>query len=152
MFPSNINTQLLQADQKASDGDTLAALTIVDKVVEEETTYAVPLVIKGNFMTQAALTELQETRNPANIQRVFAEVEELYKKAIELEPHSQEAPMNYAHLKCFMGDLAGARDLIEGLVPGLRTREEAQDVFQLLLLYRSQCKAHEFLQASNFRP
>ena len=67
----------------------------------------------------------------ASFQTTIQEAVELYEKAVSTEPTSSEAIAPYAQLKVFMGDFKNAVSMVENALKLVRTRDEAQDLYQV---------------------
>lgn len=71
----------------------------------------------------------------ANFQSTIQEAVELYEKAMSAESTTSEAIAPYAQLKVFMGDFKNAVALVDNALKLVRTREEAQDLYQVTIYF-----------------
>jgi hypothetical protein len=58
-----------------------------------------------------------------------------------MEPFAVEVMNQYAQYSSMLGDVQGALDLFQQALPLARTRDDVQDLYQLLIVNEAQLKA-----------
>lgn len=154
IFPNHDSVVLMEADQLSNDGDITGAISLLDRY-DENSTDITPLIIKASILTAKAFIEMQSATSQEmfmNAQKIFSDVQNLYEKALMLEPLAIEVMAQYAQLKSMLqGDLKGASELLNRALPLSRTRDEVLEISQLLLMNEAQLKAVEEMQKLSFR-
>jgi len=150
--PSHESVMMLEADtlSTSSEGKIDEAIAIVDKLISQsDKDDSIPLVIKANILTQKAFMELGMAQQTGQqiyallAQSTFKSVEELYEQAISVEPDAAvEAMTQHAHFKTMIGeDIAGSEKLVKKALSVARSKDEAQELSQLLVLTSAQLSA-----------
>lgn len=147
IYPDHKTILMLEADLIASNGDMDGALSLIDRAIAAEPDSSMPLVVRANILTQKALLEVNITHDADSFRKAISEVEDLYKRAMEVEPLAQEAPVNFAQMKSFMGEIQEALSLIDRAIPLIRSRDEALDVAQLMVMTKAQFAAVQELNS-----
>jgi hypothetical protein len=142
---------MIEADVISSEGNFPKALEIIDALIKiSDPEDGIPLVIKANIFTRKAMEDLQV--DPSNQQLLLKfkqeikDIEQIYEKSIEIEPNGVEALSQYASVKTmFCEDFIGGQKLVKSALENARTRDEVQELSQLLLLTTSQLNAMSLL-------
>lgn len=80
---------------------------------------------------------------PAAFQPMIEEISRLQERASELDPNSSDALNAQVQLKCMLGDAIAALPLAEKAIKLVRTRDEAQDIYQQYFMTKAQVKSME---------
>lgn len=156
--PTHEAVMMLEADTLSTSSEAKIddAIAIVDKLISQsDKDDSIPLVIKANILTQKAFMELgmaQQTQQKVYAllaQSTFKSVEELYEQAIAVEPDAAvEAMTQHAHFKTMIGeDIVGSEKLVRKALSVARSKDEAQELSQLLVLTSAQLAAIEELNS-----
>lgn len=78
---------------------------------------------------------------PAVFQTLMGEVAMLQERAATLDPCSADAISAQVQVKCMMGDVDSALPLAERALKLVRTRDEAQDIYQQYFMTRAQAES-----------
>lgn len=105
------------------------------KEYEDDTNNAVPYILKANFLSQKAFGMLQEGMNPTP---VVEEMEALFHKAMELEPGSVDAMIQYANIKTLFGAPQVSAEYTDKALPHARNLQEILDILQLNEMTKAQ--------------
>lgn len=96
---------------------------------------AIPFILKANFLSQKAFAMVQEGKNPSS---VCAEMEKLFMRALELEPQSVDAMIQYANIKTLFGEPAVSAKYTDKALPFARNLQELLDILQLNEMTKAQ--------------
>lgn len=149
--PKHESVIMLQADLLSNEGDIPKAFEILDELVRKcDPEDSIPIVVKANILTRKAIDDLQKANGNQDLmlefQQRIKDVEALYEKAIEIEPNGVEAMSQYASLKTMFGlDNVGCQKLVKSALENARTRDEVQELSQLLLITTAQFDAMNVL-------
>ncbi|KAJ1436684.1 hypothetical protein B484DRAFT_358615 [Ochromonadaceae sp. CCMP2298] len=153
LHPGNESVLLMEAELLNNEGDTDAALVLVEgassrpDAIPDDCT---PFFVRASILINKAMTIFTvQTTSQAQVleaKDMLEKANELYKQALALEPHAIEVINQYAQYCSMMGEVDKAVDLLKQAVPLARTRDDVQDLNQLLILNSAQLKAMNFLK------
>ena len=103
----------------------------------DDTSNAVPYILKANFLSQKAFACLQQGMNPAESVEAM---EASFKKALALEPNSVDALIQYANIKTMFGAPKAAAGLTDDALPHARNLQEILDILQLNEMTKAQAQ------------
>ena len=83
---------------------------------------------------------------PAAFQTLIEQVVRLQERAAGLDPSSADAVSAQVQVKCMMGDVGSALPLAESSLKLVRTRDEAQDIYQQYFMTKAQAESMEELR------
>ena len=149
LFPAHENVVTLEAEQASSDGNVNEALSILDKAAQTAGNAAnISLIIaKASVLTSKAFMDMQNPGAMMMVQATLGDVQDLYKKALEIEPNAIEVMAQFAQLKSMvLGDLDSAVALLKQALPLARSRDEVQELCQLLAMNEAQLNAINFMK------
>lgn len=149
--PTHDSVRILESDSKASVGSFDEALAIIEELIKDsDPGDSIPLVVKGNLLTQRAVYELTNSQgNPSVIEQsrqVFKDVEEIYEHALKIEPNGVEALIQHAHMMNMTGQNEAGEKLVNEAIPYARSRDELIELCQLLALTRAQIYSSNLLK------
>lgn len=155
--PEHDSVMLLEAEQLSHEGDVDGALALLDKVkrrlrvkkrvADPEATDVVFMVAKASVLSAQAFV-LMGQGNMAEAHQVFSEVDGLYRLALQLDPTAIEVMAQQAQLRSMIfADFDDAVRLIEQALPLFRSRDELQDILQMLVTFRANQRGLHFLRS-----
>lgn len=155
--PEHDSVMLLEAEQLSHEGDVDGALALLEKVkrrlrvkkriADPEASDVVFMVAKASVLSAQAFQLLQQG-NMAEAHNVFSEVDNLYKAALVLDPTAIEVMAQQAQLRSMIfADFDEAVRLIEQALPLFRSRDELQDILQMLVTFKANQKGLQFLRS-----
>ena len=142
----------------SAEGQSAEALALVEEA--HRTTLkgdVTPLVMKASILCTQVLIELQTAAPPTSKEEYdamqektkesFQGVESYYEQALLLEPNGIEVLAQYAQYKNMVsGDFQGAVSMLQRAVPLSRSRDEAIELCQLLVMNEAQWEAIQEMQ------
>jgi len=155
--PEHDSVMLLEAEQLSHEGDVEGALALLDKVkrrlrvkkrmADPESEDVVYMVAKASVLSAQAFMLLGQGQM-AEAHSVFSEVDSLYKAALVLDPTAIEVMAQQAQLRSMIfADFDDAVRLIEQALPLFRSRDELQDILQMLVTFKANQRGLQFLRS-----
>lgn len=142
---------LLEAEQLSHEGEIEGALQLLDKAKrrlrqkrrdqDPEASDSAYMVAKASVLSAQAFAAMGAGQM-AEAQGLFLEVNQLYTAALVLEPTAIEVMAQQAQLAGMVfGDFDTAVNLLQRAQPLYRSKEELQDLAQMLLTFEANQKA-----------
>lgn len=155
--PEHDSVMLLEAEQLSHEGDVAGALALLDKVkrrlrlkkriVDPESEDVMYMVAKASVLSAQAFMLLGQGQM-AEAHSIFTEVDGLYKAALVLDPTAIEVMAQQAQLRSMIfADFDDAVRLIEQALPLFRSRDELQDILQMLITFKANQRGLQFLRS-----
>lgn len=149
LFPNHESVITLEAEQVSSDGNVEEALRVLDKASQNgnNATNISLILARASVLTSKAFMDMQNPGAMLMVQATLGDVQELYKKALEIEPNAIEVMAQFAQLKSMvLGDLDNAVAMLKQALPLARSRDEVQELCQLLAMNEAQLNAINFMK------
>ena len=137
MNPDHDAVIMLEAEQTSSEVNVDEALKVLNKAMAGANgSNNISLIMaKASVLTSKAFMDMQNPAAMMLVQATLGEVTELYTKALEIEPNAIEVMAQFAQLKSMvLGDLDSAVALLQKALPSARSRDEVQELSQLLAM------------------
>lgn len=130
----------------SNEGRSEEALSLLDRKKNKDSDVTV-MLIRASVLTTKAFADMSNPSAMMLVQAQLGEVAQLYARALEIDPMAVEIMAQFAQLKSMiLGDLQGAVDLLKRALPLARSRDEVQELCQLLAMNEAQLIAINNLQ------
>mmetsp|Transcript_105551 Transcript_105551/g.207034 ORF Transcript_105551/g.207034 Transcript_105551/m.207034 type:complete len:702 (+) Transcript_105551:86-2191(+) len=149
--PDNESVLLMEAEILNNEGQTDEALELIKKV--QNRPEAIPgdctfYCLRASILVNKAMLYLQSYGDMAGAQQFFTEASSLYAQGTDVEPNAIELLNQYAQFSSMIGDIPTAVRLLKNALPLARTKDDVQDLTQLLYMNEAQLKAIETIRSS----
>lgn len=156
--PTNDSVLMMEVEMASVEGNTEKALRLVEAAESRpgqsaaDTGDCTTLFIKASVIVGKAMGMLQ---NPDMMNMVedaralLAEANAMYTKALALEPNAIEVLSQFAQFKAMLGEVEEAITMLNQAMELARTRDDVQDLNQLLILNDAQWKAMQYLKKAS---
>jgi len=155
LMPDNESVLLMEAELLNNEGKTEEALAVLDSCTQRPGALAddcTPHFVKASIVISKAMSIFQAPTSMEQVneaKEMLQNADALYQHALELEPQAIEVLNQYAQYCSMIGEVQRSVELLKQAIPLARTRDDVQDLNQLLILNEAQHKAITFIQNPN---